>query len=711
LGSGQGTLQVSATNFTVSDNIFTDGDILIKSPVTVRDDTTMNAGQGGITVEKPIVAIGSASVALTAEKNISISDVTTGAPEPEDSTFSVPGNLTLESTNGSVSTGNLSTASSSQANGGAIAIDAATTINTGTINTSSTQGNGGNITLNSSGDIQVNSINAQGGSLGTGGDVNVTTDQFFRATGTFTDQNNIAASISTAGGAGGGAISISHGGNGVTPFIVGDASINGTAGAITTGTSTIDAGSFPFTETRGNISLLSVENPLVALLQEAQQNNDPTSAEPTPATQLSVTTPPPVVPVATIDQAKEIIQIIEQESAAKPALIYVNFTPPGVSLAQDFARQEASLTSQYEGHLDLPQNKAQPTLLIPPSATDELELLAITSEGEPIRVRVPGATRELVLQTAAKLYDQVSNLGDDYLASSQQLYQWLIAPIEAELKARGVENFLFMMPEGLRLVPIAALHDGQKYVAQKYSTGFAPSLNLIDYRYRSIKDSPVLALGASQFEADQNQTDLPAVQIEVPLISSQIRRGKSVLDKDFTLENLVENRQDNPYPIIHLATHADFQPGELSKSYIQLYNQKIGLNELRELGLNKPTVDLLVISACRSAYGDKDAELGFAGLAVQAGVKSAIASLWYVGDTGTLALMSDFYRQLETAPIKAEALRLAQVDMIEGRLKKQGDEIISTRGAVPLPEEATTAQEDLTHPFYWAAFTMIGSPW
>jgi CHAT domain-containing protein len=160
-----------------------------------------------------------------------------------------------------------------------------------------------------------------------------------------------------------------------------------------------------------------------------------------------------------------------------------------------------------------------------------------------------------------------------------------------------------------------------------------------------------------------------------------------------------------------LATHADFQPGELSKSYIQLYNQKIGLNELRELGLNKPTVDLLVISACRSAYGDKDAELGFAGLAVQAGVKSAIASLWYVGDTGTLALMSDFYRQLETAPIKAEALRLAQVDMIEGRLKKQGDEIISTRGAVPLPEEATTAQEDLTHPFYWAAFTMIGSPW
>ncbi|NJM87116.1 MAG: CHAT domain-containing protein [Hydrococcus sp. RU_2_2] len=338
-------------------------------------------------------------------------------------------------------------------------------------------------------------------------------------------------------------------------------------------------------------------------------------------------------------------------------------------------------------------------------------MLAITAEGEPIRVRIPEANRELVLQTANRFYNRVSNLQDNYLEPSQQLYRWLLAPLEAELQARGIQNYLFIMPDGLRLLPLAALHDGKQYVAQKYSTGYAPSLNLIDYRYRNIKESPVLAFGASQFETNQNQSNLPAVEIEVPLIARDIRKGTYVLDKEFTLQNLVENRNDNPYPIIHLATHADFQPGELSKSYIQLYDRKIGLNELRELGLSNPTVDLLVISACRSAYGDRNAELGFAGLAVQAGVKTAIASLWYVGDTGTLGLMSEFYRQLTTAPIKAEALRSAQVAMIEGQLKKQGNEIVGTRGTVPLPAGDTVADEDLTHPFYWSAFTTIGSPW
>ena len=57
------------------------------------------------------------------------------------------------------------------------------------------------------------------------------------------------------------------------------------------------------------------------------------------------------------------------------------------------------------------------------------------------------------------------------------------------------------------------------------------------------------------------------------------------------------------------------------------FNSKLGLDQVRQLGLNKPLVELLVISACRSAYGNREAELGFGGLAVQAGVKSALASL------------------------------------------------------------------------------------
>jgi CHAT domain-containing protein len=165
-----------------------------------------------------------------------------------------------------------------------------------------------------------------------------------------------------------------------------------------------------------------------------------------------------------------------------------------------------------------------------------------------------------------------------------------------------------------------------------------------------------------------------------------------------------------------LATHADFNSGELSNSYIQLYDKKLGLDQVRQLGLNKPPVELFVLSACKSALGNEQAELGFGGLAVQTGVKSAMASLWYVSDAGTLGLMTEFYRQLNTAPIKAEALRKAQLAMIQGQVRIEGNQLIGSNGSVAIPPQLVTYLQqnvlgNLSHPFYWAPFTMIGSPW
>jgi len=123
-------------------------------------------------------------------------------------------------------------------------------------------------------------------------------------------------------------------------------------------------------------------------------------------------------------------------------------------------------------------------------------------------------------------------------------------------------------------------------------------------------------------------------------------------------------------------------------------------------------VELLVLSACRTAVGDEDAELGFAGLAVQAGVKSALASLWYVSDEGTLGLMTQFYQQLKVAPIKAEALRRAQLAMMKGEVRIVGGQLQEGGEKMPLPPElAKLGDKSLEHPYYWAAFTMIGSPW
>ncbi len=136
------------------------------------------------------------------------------------------------------------------------------------------------------------------------------------------------------------------------------------------------------------------------------------------------------------------------------------------------------------------------------------------------------------------------------------------------------------------------------------------------------------------------------------------------------------------------------------------------LNNIRQLGFHNPPVELLVLSACRTAVGSPEAELGFAGLALQAGVKSAIASLWYVSDEGTFGLMTEFYQQLSTAPIKAEAMRQAQVSMINGFVMIEGGQMQSSSGSYALPESLQEIQhKSLTHPYYWAAFTLIGSPW
>ena len=243
-----------------------------------------------------------------------------------------------------------------------------------------------------------------------------------------------------------------------------------------------------------------------------------------------------------------------------------------------------------------------------------------------------------------------------------------------------------------------------------------PSLSLTDISYSGVKRSQVLAMGASEFTKDQNQQPLLAVPLEVSTISGKLWQGKSLLNKDFTLENMKRQRAANPFDIIHLATHVDFESGNDKNSYIQLYDSKLRLNEVRQLGWNKPPVELLVLSACKSAFGDEQAELGFAGLALKTGVKSVVASLWYVSDAGTLGLMTEFYSELKTAPIKAEALRQAQLAMIQGKVRIEGNQIVAVNNNVQLsPELATYLQQNvignLSHPFYWAAFSMIGSPW
>lgn len=368
---------------------------------------------------------------------------------------------------------------------------------------------------------------------------------------------------------------------------------------------------------------------------------------------------------------------VERNTGIKPALVYALFVP------SDIAQAKQDQTNRSQAERD----------------RDQLELFIVTAKGNPIRKRVPGATRGTVVQLARQFQKEVSDRKrvrtTTYLAPAQQLYQWLIAPLEAEFKSRDIQSLVFITDVGLRSLPFAALHDGTGFLVERYSLGLMPSISLTDTRYSDIRNTEILAMGASQFPTT-DQAPLPAVPIEINTVTS-LWKGRGFLDNAFTLENLKRQRSSNSYGIIHLATHAQFQAGALKNSYIQLSDTKLRLDQIRQLGWNNPPVELLVLSACQTALGNEEAELGFAGFAVKSGVKTVMASLWAVDDQGTLELMTKFYQALKTSPIKAEALRQAQLQLLKGKASSGSD--------------ASEAGKRLSHPYYWSSFTMIGSPW
>jgi CHAT domain-containing protein len=216
-------------------------------------------------------------------------------------------------------------------------------------------------------------------------------------------------------------------------------------------------------------------------------------------------------------------------------------------------------------------------------------------------------------------------------------------------------------------------------------------------------------MGRSDFK-DINLNPLPAVPVELSNITNNFGSGNPFLDQKFTLNSLQSKRTATPFGIIHLATHGKFETEDSSNSYIQLWDQKLPLKQIRKLGWNNPPVELLVLSACYMAVGDEKAELGFAGAAAHTGVKSVVASLWSVSDEGTLGLMSEFYHQLKSAPIKAEALRQAQIAMLKGQVYLEKGQLHWLGGTEPLPPNLSQNKK-LSHPYYWSAFTMIGNPW
>ena len=330
---------------------------------------------------------------------------------------------------------------------------------------------------------------------------------------------------------------------------------------------------------------------------------------------------------------------------------------------------------------------------------------------------VPSARRDEVFRVISRFRNQVADRrwvgGKEYLKDAQTLYRWLIEPIEPELQAQGIDTLLVVPDRGIRLLPLAALHDGKQFLIEKYNLAITPSINLIATQYRPLQGAQVLAMGASTFA---NESPLPSVPTELKTITS-LWPGQYFLNQDFTPERLIQERKAVQFRMVHLATHATFKPGNLRDSYIVFGNNRnLPVTQVPQLSLKG--VELLTLGACRTLIGDSSdptVEFGFAGLAVKTGVQTAVASLWNVDDTSTFALMAEFYTNLQSTPIKAEALRQAQLALLRGQTKVEGPQLrLVTRSgqSIPLPSELAQVKGlDFAHPYFWSGFSMIGSPW
>ena len=286
---------------------------------------------------------------------------------------------------------------------------------------------------------------------------------------------------------------------------------------------------------------------------------------------------------------------------------------------------------------------------------------------------------------------------------SQNVYEWMIQPVEEKIQENKIENLVFVLDGLLRNIPMAVLYDQneQKYLIEKYPIALVPGLQLLSPKpFKEIEPNQlnVLTAGLSQeriFEEEQRQfPSLDYVQQELTKIQSEVPESYELLDQNFNNEKLQAELATNDYNVAHFATHGEFD-SDPDQTFIVLSDQLLKIKDLDNLlrvteGNQSIPIELLVLSACQTAIGDNRATLGLAGVAVRAGARSTIATLWSVGDESTAELMGEFYHQLiNTKGInKAEALQKAQIEFLHN-------------------EELDNKYWD--RPYYWASFVLLGN--
>jgi CHAT domain-containing protein len=344
-------------------------------------------------------------------------------------------------------------------------------------------------------------------------------------------------------------------------------------------------------------------------------------------------------------------------------------------------------------------------LVYPKIFADRLELLIVPASGKEIRKVVQNTGKEAIDETVVELLSAIRDPdSDDYLQSAQTLYNWIIRPIDSDLQAAQIKTLIFVMDGSLRAIPISALHDGKQFLVQKYAIATVPSMGLVNLRLRDRRRNSILAMGLT--EKTQGFSAIPNVGVEINTIASQILEGSVFLNQEFTIDNLIAQQQQNNYGIVHLATHAQFLSDTADGAFIQMWNERLSLGRLRTIQLGQEPIEMLTLSACQTAVGQN---LGLSGVGIIYKAKSVLASLWTVDDAGTTPLMLAFYSNYPTAKSKAIAIQQAQIALIEGKIKIEGQQIKGIANLPPIPLKQLSRDIDLKHPYFWSSFILVGN--
>ena len=272
----------------------------------------------------------------------------------------------------------------------------------------------------------------------------------------------------------------------------------------------------------------------------------------------------------------------------------------------------------------------------------------------------------------------------EYLRKGQRLYDLLLRPLEPEFEKFEITT-LVIVPDGpLRLIPFSALHDGKQFLIAKYAIATTPGLNLTDPKPLSRERIEVLSAGLT--ESVQGFPPLPNTAKELEAISGLYKTHR-FLNQDFRVPQLEREMKENPFTIVHIASHGKFER-DAKKSFLLTFDEKLTMDRLSQIvgffRFRDQPLELLSLSACQTAAGDDRAALGLAGVAIKAGARSALATLWFVNDEASSTLVVEFYQQLKNPALsKAQALRQAQLKLMEN--------------------------PDFQHPIYWAPFLLLNN--